>query len=166
MTHMTSDIRQALEKMSMAVPARKDAAEGDPTSEANLSRASSSSSRGRGHGGVAVGADFSDLRRTSGETLRASDFEVIKRLGEGAGGYVDKVREKSTGRVLAMKVSPGDSAFEHTLTLSRRSFQPHPIRQFTSKFSASCNSSTTVNPLTSSITTAPSSPIRTRALVC
>lgn len=109
MTHMTSDIRQALEKMSMTAPSSsEEPVEGETGAmAANLSRASSSSSSRGGQSGAngATGAsDFADLRRSSGEMLRASDFEVIKRLGEGAGGYVDKVKEKSTGRILAMKV--------------------------------------------------------------
>jgi len=38
------------------------------------------------------------------------DFEVISRLGEGAGGSVDKVREIATGQIWARKTIPAPSA--------------------------------------------------------
>jgi len=37
--------------------------------------------------------------------LMAENYEQLGHLGEGAGGAVEKVRDKRTGQVLAMKVS-------------------------------------------------------------
>lgn len=103
MTHMTSDIRQALEKMSLMPPLESSmtgAIAADRSSSTLIRR---SSSRTSSHESA---SNTPELKRLSGDGLDFGDFEIIQRLGEGAGGYVDKVKEKSTGRVMALKVIP------------------------------------------------------------
>ncbi|EJT97249.1 kinase-like protein [Dacryopinax primogenitus] len=61
-----------------------------------------------------VESDGSDSESAIGETTDKvysdADFEVISRLGEGAGGSVDKVREIATGLIWARKTIPAPSA--------------------------------------------------------
>jgi serine/threonine protein kinase len=46
-----------------------------------------------------------DATSEHGGELDPNDYETLERLGEGASGTVDKVRDRKTGKIMALKVS-------------------------------------------------------------
>ncbi len=117
-TSMTEDLRAALGQMALGQggnggsgnhsrrpSAEGRAEEGDSVGDAGstgglLSRSSSTASR----------TDGTPLSVSSGgdvPRLNLKDYEMMGRLGEGAGGAVEKVKDKNTGKVMALKVSAG-----------------------------------------------------------
>lgn len=101
-TNMPSDLADALRKMRMTSQQHRQANEvqvGESTPQ-NRSRSSS----------IASG-NHSDLMRVVGDAtsdhggeLDPSDYETLERLGEGASGAVEKVRDRKTGKIMALKV--------------------------------------------------------------
>lgn len=116
-TSMTEDLRAALGQMALGQggnggsgnhsrrpSAEGRAEEGDSVGDAGstgglLSRSSSTASR----------TDGTPLSVSSGgdvPRLNLKDYEMMGRLGEGAGGAVEKVKDKNTGKVMALKIIP------------------------------------------------------------
>lgn len=78
-----------------------------------ISRTSTSSG---GHGAGSIPGDKKVRQGGVEQDLDPKNYEGLMRLGEGAGGAVEKVRDRKTGKILAMKVSRAGS------------FEPYPDR--------------------------------------
>ena len=115
---MTADLRNALSQMRITpTPTPGGSARGsldggstegrhDDDGINNLGR---STSRGSGSDRAA------SLRERGGmeDELDSKNYETLMRLGEGAGGAVEKVKDKRSGKILAMKVSSRLVAIYH-----------------------------------------------------
>jgi hypothetical protein len=102
-THMPSDLADALRKMRVTGQQHRQANEagvGESTPQ-NRSRSSSIASGNHSDLVALVGDATSD----HGGELDPSDYETLERLGEGASGAVEKVRDRRTGKIMALKVS-------------------------------------------------------------
>jgi mitogen-activated protein kinase kinase len=125
-TSMTEDLRAALGQMALAqvqggggdsrrVSGEEGRFGGDVETGGGIGRFSEDS----GRDGAATGSSSRSRSRSSSTASRKegfappagdvprsdlSDFEMLGRLGEGAGGAVEKVKDKKTGKVMALKV--------------------------------------------------------------
>lgn len=186
-SEMTADLKNALSQMRLTTGPT-----GEGEGEGYDSRGGSSSavgSQGVGQGrneskqettqnfvgnlgeGTAGNGQPAEGGNGNGNALDPKDYESLMHLGEGAGGAVEKVRDRRTGKVMAMKVScrcrSSPSITEKVEILTRipsghdRSSRLPPTPRSINRSSGNSNSSTNVNPLTSSNTTVPSSPTPT-----
>lgn len=100
---MTADLRNALSQMRITPPASKRSSliESNNGSEYGDSESGSTSTSRK----TEDLANLMDKQVTkTGVDLDARNYETIKRLGEGAGGAVELVKDKKSGAVLAMKI--------------------------------------------------------------
>jgi hypothetical protein len=121
-TSMTEDLRAALGQMALGGQSgasqnasRRESAEekqqqeeSDRESDESVRHVSSSRGSLSRSSSTASKTDVLSLSVGGGgdaPRLDLSDFEMMGRLGEGAGGAVEKVKEKKSGRVMALKVS-------------------------------------------------------------
>ncbi|KAJ9098093.1 hypothetical protein QFC20_006041 [Naganishia adeliensis] len=115
-THMPSDLADALRKMRLTGQQHRQANEagvGESTPQ-NRSRSSSIASGNHSDLVALVGDATSDHCRE----LDPSDYETLERLGEGASGAVEKVRDRKTGKIMALKIittSPNPSIHKQIL---------------------------------------------------
>lgn len=111
---MTADLRNALSQMRIT-PAPTPGGSARASLDGGSVRSGQDGSGSEDHTGPGLGRSTS---RGSGKTgsmrdrpaggiedeLDPRNYETLMRLGEGAGGAVEKVKDKRTGKILAMKV--------------------------------------------------------------
>lgn len=101
-THMPSDLADALRKMRMTSQLNRQTMEGGIGESTPQNRSRSSSIASGNHSDLV--ALVGDATSDRGGELNPSDYETLERLGEGASGAVEKVRHRRTGKIMALKV--------------------------------------------------------------
>lgn len=102
-TNMPADLADALRRMNLTSQLNRQVAEGGVGESTPQNRSRSSSVASGNHSTLA--ALVGDATSEHGGGLDPSDYEVMERLGEGASGAVEKVRDRKTGKIMALKVS-------------------------------------------------------------
>ena len=102
-TNMPAELSDALRKMRLTTQLNRHVAEGGVGEYTPRNRSRSSSIASGNHSDLA--ALVGDATSEHGGELDPSDYEVLERLGEGASGAVEKVRDRKTGKIMALKVS-------------------------------------------------------------
>lgn len=102
-TNMPTDLADALRKMRLTSQLNRQSAEGGVGEYTPQNRSRSSSVASGNHSDLA--ALVGDATSEHGGELNPSDYEVLERLGEGASGAVEKVRDRKTGKIMALKAS-------------------------------------------------------------
>lgn len=105
-THMPSDLADALRKMRVTGQQHRQANEAGVGESTPRNRSRSSSIASGNHSDLV--ALVGDATSDHGGELDPSDYETLERLGEGASGAVEKVRDRKTGKIMALKVSLGE----------------------------------------------------------
>ncbi|KAJ9125506.1 hypothetical protein QFC22_000467 [Naganishia vaughanmartiniae] len=102
-THMSVELADALRKMRMTPqPNRNGVQEGAVGQATPQNRSRSSSITSGNH--MDLAALVGDATSEHGGELDPNDYETMERLGEGASGTVDKVRDRKTGKIMALKI--------------------------------------------------------------
>lgn len=101
-TNMPADLADALRKMRMTSQLNRQVGEGGAGESTPKNRSRSSSVASGNHSDLA--ALVGDATSEHGGELDPANYEVLERLGEGASGAVEKVRDRKTGKIMALKV--------------------------------------------------------------
>lgn len=147
-THMSVELADALRKMRMTPQPNRNGGHEGGVGEATPQNRSRSSSIASGNH-MDLAALVGDATSEHGGELDPSDYETLERLGEGASGTVDKVRDRKTGRIMALKVRGSSQTWIrmlltiHFYSPCHRSLLPHQTQRYIN--SCFANSSFSMN---------------------